>query len=91
MDTQTNRTIPVFTCHDLELSAFLWAKGARFIGIKPSPTLHNPDHVVFRFHDPEGLCQNGQKAYECGAEIPAQQFAFALKQLKDQIFRRILR
>jgi hypothetical protein len=89
--TTQNTPGPVFACHDLELSAFLWARGARFIGIEASPTDKNPNHVVFRFHDPDGQCRHEQNAYELGGEIPARQYACALRQLKDQIFRRILR
>ena len=88
--TQTAE-IHTFICHDLGPSAFLWARGTRFVGIEPLPTSKNPNHVVFRFHDPDGLCQEELLAYDRGAEIPAQQYALALKQLKDQIFRRIMR
>jgi hypothetical protein len=88
---QTTDRHSTFTCHDLEPSAFLWARGARFVGIEPSPTTRNPNHVVFRFHDPDGLCKQEVSAFEQGAEISAQQYALALKQLKDQIFRRVLR
>src|SRR5689334_2888781 len=80
-----------FVCHELEPSAYLWARGVRFIGIDASPTPSNPNHVVFRFHDPDGLCEQELLAYQRDAQIPAQQYALALKQLKDQIFRRILR
>src|SRR5215469_4794203 len=76
-----------FSCHDLEPSAFLWARGLRFLGVFPSPSPSSPNHVVFRFHDPDGLCATELLAYQQGAEIPAQQFALALEQLKDQIFR----
>jgi hypothetical protein len=78
-----------FACHELEPSAFLWAKGLRFVGIAPAPTPTNPKHVVFKFHDPEEQCRRELLAYETGAQISAQQFALALKQLKDQIFRRV--
>jgi hypothetical protein len=80
-----------FLCHDLEPSAYLWARGVRFVGVDPSPTPNNPKHVVFQFHDPDGLCERELAAYGRGAEISAQQYALALKQLKDQIFRRSLR
>jgi hypothetical protein len=80
-----------FVCHDLEPSAYLWARGVRFVGVDSSPTRANPNHVVFRFHDPDGLCQKELAAYDRGAQISAQQYALALKQLKDQIFRRYLR
>ena len=90
MATQ-NTPGPVFACHDLELSAFLWARGARFLGIEPSPTEKNPNHVVLRFDDPDGWCRHEQTAFALGAEIPARPYAFALKQLKDQIFRHLLR
>jgi hypothetical protein len=82
---------PNFVCHSLEYSAYLWARGIRFVGIDRSPTASNPNHVVFRFHDPDGLCLTELAAYDRGAQIPAQEYATALKQLKDQIFRRILR
>ena len=88
---QTTHETRTFICHDLEPSAFLWARGARFVGIEPSPTTRNPNHVVFRFHDPEGQCQQEVAAFEKGAEISAQHYSLALKQLKDQIFRRTLR
>jgi len=83
--THTDNTS--FSCHDLEPSAYLWARGARFVGVEPSPTSRNPNHVVFKFHDPD-LCARELAAYERGAEISAMHFALALKQLKDQIFRR---
>ena len=76
-----------FACHDLEPSAFLWARGLRFVGVEPSPTSRNPNHVVFKFHDP-ALCERELSAYERGAEISAMHYALALKQLKDQIFCR---
>jgi hypothetical protein len=88
--TEPTFKIPNFICHDLEPSAYLWARGVRFVGIDPLPTPSNPNHVVFRFHDPEGLCKQELMAYDRGALIPAQQYALALRQLKDQIFRRIL-
>jgi hypothetical protein len=90
LTTQPTRKDTNFVCHDLEPSAYLWARGVRFVGIDPLPTPHNPNHVVFRFHDPDGLCRQELLAYDRGALIPAQQYALALKQLKDQIFRRIL-
>jgi hypothetical protein len=89
--TLPTRKDPNFVCHDLEPSAYLWARGVRFVGIDPLPTASNPNHVVFRFHDPDGLCKQELLAYNRGALIPAQQYALALRQLKDQIFRRILR
>lgn len=55
------------------------------------PMPNNPSYIVFRFHDPDGLCKQERLAYHGGALIPAQQYALALKQLKDQILRRILR
>jgi hypothetical protein len=88
---QPTRKNPNFVCHDLESSAYLWARGVRFVGIDPLPTASNPNDVVFRFHDPDGLCKRELMAYNRGALIPAQQYAVALRQLKDQIFRRILR
>jgi hypothetical protein len=91
MLTQTSHQTCTFTCHDLEPSAFLWARGARFVGIEPLPTPRNPNHVVFTFHDPDGHCQRELLAYDHGAEIPARQYALAIKQLKDQIFRRLVR
>ena len=79
----------IFTCHELEPSAYLWAKGVRFVGIEPAPTANNPRHVVFRFQHPPEVCREELSAYERGAEIPARLFALALRQLKDQIFARI--
>jgi hypothetical protein len=90
MTTQSNSGT-IFACHDLDLAAFLWANGARFLGIEPSPTDKSPTHVVFRFYDPEGQCRKDRIAFDLGAEIPAREYALALKQLKDQIFRHILR
>lgn len=81
----------LFECHELESSAFLWAKGIRFIGIEPAPTPTNPQHVVFKFHDPDGQCQFELAAYDADAQVSAKQYALALRQLKDQIFRRNLR
>jgi hypothetical protein len=89
--TQPTRKNANFICHDLEPSAFLWARGVRFVGIDALPTTNNPNPVVFRFQDPAGLCKQELLAYDRGALIPAQQYALALRQLKDQIFRRILR
>ena len=77
-----------FICHELEPAAFLWARGLRFVGIEPAPTPKNPDHAVFLFHDPEGVCVGEIGAFRQDAEIPAQQYALALRQLKDQLFRR---
>jgi hypothetical protein len=91
MNTKTTERINTFVCHDLEPSAFLWVRGARFLGVEPSPTPTNPNHVVFRFHDPHGLCQREILAFQENADIPAREFALALRQLKDQLFRRILR
>ena len=81
----------MFVSHDLESSAFLWARGARFLGVEPSPTTENPNHVVFRFYDPNGLCRHEVFAFQKGAGIAAQHYAIALKHLKEQVFRRILR
>lgn len=78
---------PTFVCQELDPSAYLWARGVRFVGIEPAPSPHNPRHVAFCFHDPSNLCTEELAAYERGAEIPARQFALALKQLKDQIFK----
>jgi hypothetical protein len=89
--TTQNTSGTVFACNDLDLAAFLWAGRARFLGIEPSPTRKNPNQVVFRFHDPDGWCRTQQTEYELGAEISARQYACALKQLKDQLFRYILR
>lgn len=83
-----NERPATFICHELELSAFLWARGVRFVGVEPAPTLNNPRHVAFRFHHPAELCLEEISAYERGAEISARLFALALKQLKDQIFNR---
>ena len=80
-----------FVCHDLESSAYLWARGIRFVGVDPNPTPANPHHVVFRFHDPDGLCRNEILAFRKGIAIPARQYALALRLLRDQVFRRILR
>ncbi len=91
MFTPTTKKGRLFTCCDLAPSAYLWARGVRFMGIDPLPTPNNPNHVVFRFYDPDGLCKRELMAYDRGAPIPAQQYALALRQLKDQIFRRILR
>jgi hypothetical protein len=79
-----------FLCHSLELSAYLWARGVRFVGVDSASTPTNPNHMVFRFHDPDELCQRELAAYDRGAQIPAQEYALALKQLKDEILRRIL-
>jgi hypothetical protein len=76
-----------FVCQELEPSAYLWARGVRFVGIEPAPTPNNPRHVAFCFHHPVDLCLDELAAYERGAEIPARLFALALRQLKDQIFR----
>ena len=74
-----------FICDELEPSAYLWARGIRFVGIEPAPTPNNPKHVAFRFQHPAELCLEELSEYERGAEIPARLFALALKQLKDQI------
>jgi hypothetical protein len=46
MPPQPKRDNPNFLCHDLEPSAYLWARGVRFVGIDPLPTPNNPNHVV---------------------------------------------
>jgi|ERR1700687_1282138 len=91
MFTQTTKRERLFTCYDLASSAFLWARGVRFVGLEPSPTPENPNRIAFRFHDANGLCRYEVLAFQKGVAIPAQQYALALKLLKDQIFRRILR
>jgi hypothetical protein len=83
----TNNYDLTFTCHELEQSAYLWARGIRFTGIQPAPTPWNPKHFAFQFHDPDGLCKETLGAYDHGAEIPARLYALALKQLKDQLFQ----
>jgi hypothetical protein len=80
-----------FVCHDLECSAFLWARGVKFLGIDLSPTPNNPNRVAFHFYDPNELCRHELIAFRNGAAIHAQQYAVALKLLKDQVLRRILR
>jgi hypothetical protein len=77
-----------FTCHDLEPAAFLWVRGLRFVGVEPMPHPRSPNHVVFKFHDPEGLAEQQLSAYQLGAEVAALHYALALKRLKDQIFTR---
>lgn len=89
--TTQNTSGTVFACHDLDLAAFLWANGARFLGVESSLTDKNPTHVVFRFNDPDGQCRKDRIAFELGAEVAAREYACALKQLKDHIFRHILR
>ena len=91
MFTQTTKKERLFTCHDLAPSAFLWARGAKFVGLELSPTLKTPNRIAFQFHDPDGLCRYDVQAFQKGVLIPAHQYALALKLLKDQIFRRILR
>jgi hypothetical protein len=91
MFTQTTKKERLFTCYELAPSAFLWARGARFLGLELSPTPKNPNRIAFRFHDADGLCQYEVLAFQKGVAIPAQQYALAYKLLKDQIFRRILR
>ncbi len=75
----------VYTCDDLELSAFLWTRGVRFLGIEGAPTLANRRHMVFKFHDPDGACDIEADAYVNGAEISAREFAHSLRQLKDHL------
>ncbi len=87
----TNTETHTFLCHELEPSAYLCAKGFRFLGIKPAATSTNPNHVVFCFDDHDGLCFRQVLEYRQNATIPAQPFALALKQLKDQIFHRSMR
>jgi hypothetical protein len=82
-----NTNTRTFSCHDLESSAFLWARGVRFLGLQSAPTARSPQHVIFAFDDSDGSCQQELLAYEGGAEIPARQFAIALKMLKDQLFK----
>ena len=77
----------IYTCHDLESSAFLLARGFKFLGVFPAPTARSPQHVVFSFDDGSGCCQQELLAYETGAEIPARHFAIALKMLKDRLFK----
>lgn len=86
----TRKDDPNFICHDLEPSAYLWARGVRFVGVHPLPTPNNPNHVIFIFHDPDRLCGQELKSYYRGAKIPAHEYALALKQLKDELFRSIL-
>jgi hypothetical protein len=91
MFIQKTKRERLFTCYDLVPSAFLWARGARFVGLELSPTPENPNRIAFRFHDPDDLCQNEILAFQKGVAIPAEQYALALKLLKDQVFRCILR
>ena len=91
MFIQTTKKERLFTCYDLAPSAFLWARGVRFVGLELSPTPENQNRVAFRFHDVHGLCKYEVLAFQKGVAIPAQQYATALRLLKDQVFRRILR
>ncbi len=91
MFTQATQKDRLFTCYDLVATAFLWARGVRFLGLELSPTPENPNRIAFRFHDADGQCQYEVLAFHKGVAIPAQQYALALRLLKDQIFRRILR
>lgn len=75
----------VFACHELEPSAFLWARGVPFLGVEASPTTRSPNHVVFTFDDSNESCQRELLAYEAGAKVPARQFALALRALKSEI------
>jgi hypothetical protein len=81
---------PTFLCHDLESSAYLWVRGVRFVGIDCAPTPTNPNHVVFRFYDPDRLSRHEFLAFRKGVAIPAKQYAIALKLLRDQVLRCII-
>ena len=70
-----------FTTKDLYLAGFLYAKGAKFRGVK------REGRICWFIFDDESYCKTLQSQFfSTTAEVNAREYADALRTLKDLIF-----